>query len=132
METVDEVLDSILEHHGIRGMKWGVRRRNKGGSSGGGSTPSHVSDDAKKAHDTFATINKHGSTDALSNQELQHLVKRINLEKQYHELIGQSSKKNKGKKIAGEIVGNFGKQQAIKVLNTAASKAVGAALKAKK
>jgi hypothetical protein len=31
-----EVVDHILEHHGIKGMKWGVRRSDPSGSSGSG------------------------------------------------------------------------------------------------
>lgn len=37
MDTLasQEVVDHILEHHGIKGMKWGVRTRSSGGESSG-------------------------------------------------------------------------------------------------
>lgn len=38
MNDVNPPLDEILEHHGIKGMKWGVRRQRSGESSGSSSS----------------------------------------------------------------------------------------------
>lgn len=32
MMTSDDVIDDILEHHGVKGMKWGRRNQKKSGS----------------------------------------------------------------------------------------------------
>lgn len=77
------VVDDHIKHYGTKGMKWGVRRSDSG-SSGGGSK-STVSDDHKSAVDAQKKINS-GGTKVLSNKELQGLIQRKNLEKQYRDL----------------------------------------------
>lgn len=128
MDTLDMIISKSISHHGIRGMKWGVRRRRgKGGTVGSAHPPSSTSEDAKKAQQSHATVKKHGSTDPLSNQELQHLVGRINLEQQYVRLT--TPKKNAGAKFAKEILIGVGKNQVTKLASDAAAKAVSAAIK---
>lgn len=82
------VMDDMLKHYGVKGMHWGVRKDD----SGGGSTNStktapspRKSEDAKAVEKAFGKIDR-GGTNALSNQELQHLVNRLNLEQQYSRL----------------------------------------------
>lgn len=84
---------TFLEHHGIKGMKWGIRRN--GGHPG--QIPSHmISDDAKKAHEIASTIHEHG-TAAVGNEELQHLVNRQRLLQQHAQLNpGEPSTYRKG------------------------------------
>lgn len=77
-------MGGVLAHHGIKGMKWGVR---KGSSSSAGSQHPSSSDHATaQAH--LAKI-KAGGVKTLSNHELQQLVTRMNLEKQHRDLAGQ-------------------------------------------
>lgn len=74
-----ELGKDVLEHHGVKGMKWGVIRdkiRNR---------PDHSSEDARAAKAHKKTVRKHG-TKALSNEELQALVRRMNLESQFADL----------------------------------------------
>jgi hypothetical protein len=98
--------DNSLEHFGRKGMKWGAHVFG-GGSSGGGSHP--LSADAVRAHASAATARKHG-TGALSNQDLQHLVTRIGLERQHGQLNQRQA--SQGEKIAKDILINTGKQTA--------------------
>ena len=59
---IDE--DDFLEHFGVKGMHWGVRRDSSGGGGSGGA--SHISPDAARAHASATAARKHG-TSALSN-----------------------------------------------------------------
>jgi hypothetical protein len=90
-----------LEHHGVKGQKWGVRHLRDNGSgpvpvetrirpgkmvktSGGKHHSAH--EDAVKAA-TARQKAKKSTLDSLSNRELQDLVNRMNLEQQYSRLI---------------------------------------------
>jgi hypothetical protein len=77
-ELADDV-DEFFAHFGVKGMKWGVRRGRSGASEG------PVSTDAAKAHDLKTQVKTSG-TKSLNNDELQHLVTRLNLEQQYGKL----------------------------------------------
>lgn len=76
----------VLEHHGVKGMKWGVRRSDpSGGGSGSSSSGGHMSEDVKSVVAARDKISA-GGTSALSNQELQSVITRMNLETQYKTL----------------------------------------------
>lgn len=72
-----------LQHHGILGMKWGVRRyQNKDGSlTSAGRKRQKMSDDAKEAK-----VLKKKKLSELSNAELRKLNDRQNLERNYKQL----------------------------------------------
>lgn len=78
---------NFLAHYGVKGMKWGKRKKSS-------SEPS--SDDASKAADLKVRAKKSG-TSVLTNQELQTLVTRMNLEQQYSRLNPQT--KSAGRKF---------------------------------
>lgn len=102
-----EVVDHILSHHGIKGMRWGQRRSREELSSvsvstrsspqhktiirtkGGKGLPAHP--DAVAAKVVTQKLKKSGMH-TLSNQELQQLATRSNLESQIHRSgVGQST-----------------------------------------
>lgn len=91
---------SQLQHWGIKGMKWGIRRyQNKDGSL----TPA-----GKKR---YSEDNKNPISE-LSDQELRNKIDRLTLEKRYKELI--STPKNKslleeGKKMVADVLKTSGK-----------------------
>lgn len=77
---------NVVQHHGIRGQKWGVRRKNP--------IPTGSSEDHVTATTHKQTIKKTGGTHTLSNKDLQSVVTRMNLEQQYSRLSSSSSSKS--------------------------------------
>lgn len=69
-----------LEHFGIKGMHWGVRR-----------TKPPATVDAKKVK-ALKSKARVGGTDALTNKQLKDAVTRMQLEKQYKDLKSTRSK----------------------------------------
>lgn len=82
-----------LEHYGIKGMKWGVRKnRVSGPSSAPAKSKSTMSPDVKRVSEIKSKVKSKGR-DSLSNDEMQDLVKRMNLEQQYSNLNPNKAKK---------------------------------------
>ena len=83
-----ETYRDILEHHGIKGMKWGIRRyRNEDGSltSEG---KKRYSEDYNRSYDL-----KKKNVKSLSNEELKFLVERKELEQKYLDKGNNEAKK---------------------------------------
>jgi hypothetical protein len=112
-----KTLDEILAHHGIKGMKWGVR----------GGMPS-LAAPASQDHMNVQVIKgkaKSGGRKALSNTELQAYVTRVNLERQFSALQPGSQ----AKKFVVDLLVGVGKNQITRVANDTAGKQVGSLLK---
>lgn len=79
-----------LYHHGIRGMKWGVRR-----------TPSQLDyRTAKKKksvseHDDYIKAHKSKSVKSMSDKELRNRLNRLQMEQQYSKLSASDCSKGK-------------------------------------
>lgn len=67
--------EDVLAHFGVKGMKWGVRRRPKAAPS----------KDAQASLDVRAKV-KTGKIKSVSNSELQLAINRMNLEQQFKRL----------------------------------------------
>lgn len=102
-------MKNTLIHWGIPGMKWGVRRKNRGGGN------SRQSDD----HKTVAGLRRKKVSE-MSNDELKKLTARLQLEKQLKDLSAFDA--GPGRKFITEIMGNVGKQLASKYIATAVEK----------
>lgn len=72
--------DSNLNHFGIKGMHWGIRRQR---------IP--ASDDSVRVSESYQRA-KQGGAKALTTKELQDLVMRMNLEQQYSRLMTDNRK----------------------------------------
>lgn len=93
--------DDFLEHVGVKGMRWGVRKSS-------GTNKVRTNKRGGRAYD----ISK------MSNKDLRNVVKRMELEKQYNEL-------NKKSASEGKI---FAKKQLLKVGEMSIAAAVGLGL----
>ena len=103
MDT-SEIVEHVLVHFGVKGQKWGVRRkatvgaqevivsdrRKKLKTSGGAGHPAHS--DAVRAR-TVAQIAKKSGYKSLSNKDLQDFNNRLNLEQQAKRLSFQDKSK---------------------------------------
>lgn len=131
MSAIEDSMNKILEHHGVKGMHWGVRRsRGPDGHVKGPSKKSsghESSEDSKQAEASKAKVKAAGGHHVLSNQELEQLNKRMNLEQQATKLSSGTS--NKGAKFAKDLLVNTGKSQIQTIANQGASKAIAALLK---
>jgi uncharacterized protein YbjQ (UPF0145 family) len=78
-QTLAHAADDFLEHFGVKGMKWGVR---KDDALRGSTSVSEAHEDAVKAQAAKEKIRVSG-VKSLSNTELQALVTRQNLEQNY-------------------------------------------------
>ncbi len=81
-----------------------------------------VSSDAAKAASASTKVKKQGKQ-ALSNEEMQALVTRMNLERQLTQLT-PPSRAQKGAKFVGKMLVNAGNAQVQRVINDQATKAV--------
>jgi hypothetical protein len=143
--SVDEVLDNILAHHGIKGQKWGVRRLNPGRASGAVAVRTKVKPrahmktkvatrggrgqpavpEAIKAREKQQILKKSG-VNALSDEDLRMLQNRLNLEQNVVRL--SQTKVNKAGK---DFVEQEAKKRGTAAIASASTKAGRAAIRKK-
>jgi hypothetical protein len=134
---VSAVVDDVLTHHGVKGMRWGLRRkatvgpqevvvsdrRNKVKTSGGAGHPS--SKDAVRAR-TLGQVGKKSGLKALSNKELQDYAQRLQLEQNVKRL--SQNDRSAGKKFAMKLLGQTAQTTAQSTANELSSQQVKAQL----
>lgn len=103
-------LSDFLSHYGVKGMKWGVRKRSSGRSGGSGKTK------------FTKPANK------LSNEEINRRIKRLETEKRYNSL--NSEDKSKGRQFVEGVLTSSGRTVAKSVATATATVAIKAALEA--
>jgi hypothetical protein len=137
-----DAVGEVLEHHGIKGMKWGVRRKATVGptevivkdsrfpgskrlkTTGGKGHP--ATDEAVRTR-AIGQIGRKSGTKALTNKQLEEYNKRLNLEQNFNRLSTQDL--SPGKRMALKLLGQTGNQTSQNVANEASSAAVKKAIK---
>lgn len=100
---IDNPRDYELAHYGIKGMKWGIRR--KTGSDGlveKSSEPKEFSEDAAKAKSSGEKARTKG-VQSLSNYELRQLNDRLNLEANYSRLTSSGTPESSAAKRGAQV-----------------------------
>ena len=102
----------ILEHYGIKGMRWGVRRSDAQLERARGKS-AESSDDAKKVSSVARKLSESGGdTSVLTNQDLKVYNERLNLEQNFKNLQARQNQKSKskGREFAENIVLDVAKE----------------------
>lgn len=121
-------VDKFLEHYGVAGMKWGVRKaRNEEARK---EAFKAKSTDAKKATKIREKASSKG-TDSVSNKDLQDAINRMNLEVNYSRLSEQTRKKSRGEKVANFLLKDVAEVEVKRVVKAQAAITVEKALESK-
>lgn len=105
--------ENHLEQHGVKGMKWGVRKRRDSPSGSAPKSARRAKTPPTKVPNTFK--NK-PSNRRMSDAELRNRLNRLQMEKQYKEL---TTPQTKGRGFVREILEDSGKQAARQLTQTA-------------
>lgn len=105
-------VEDFLEHYGVKGQKWGVRRKSKRSSSSGvrGKTPGTRTYDVTK----------------MSNKDLKRVIDRMRLEQEYARL--NEPKKKSGNTFVKDTLKKEGTKLIISAAKTHGATLIGGAL----
>lgn len=129
-----------LMHYGVKGMKWGVRRkrylskiRAKGRKIKRDRAKKRQARKAErvasKATKKTVEQTKRKSISEMSDEELNAAIRRMQLERQYKELAAANNpKQDKGKKFVTEVLETSGKSLATQVVNHYGAQALNKAI----
>jgi hypothetical protein len=135
MDT-SEVITNILAHTGVKGMKWGVRRKATVGpqevivrdsrfplskrqvAKGGGG---HAAVSEATTSRAIGRVGQKSGTKALTNKQLEEYNKRLNLEQNFHRL--SYADKNAGQKMVAVLLRQTGNTSAQRASNYAVTEA---------
>lgn len=95
--------EQMLEHHGIKGQKWGVRRfQNEDGTRTAAGKKREQSRSEDPAHDDYNKAHSGKNVKDMSDAELRSRLNRLQMEKQYSQLTDSDT--SKGKKFVSDAM----------------------------
>ena len=95
--------EEMLEHHGIKGQKWGVRRyQNEDGTRTAAGKKREKSRSDEPAHEDYNKAHSGKSVKDMSDAELRSRLNRLQMEKQYSQLTNSDT--DKGKKFVSDAM----------------------------
>lgn len=123
------VQEEILEHYGIKGMKWGVRRdRRTLDRLAGRKTSSKSTGKKTSAEDRVRTSRRSAKSNrrTLSNQEIREQIDRLKLERELSKLTNEDLNpiRTKIMNILGQAGTNVGRQAVEAAIKVALSRAL--------
>lgn len=119
-----------LYHFGVKGMKWGVRRKSRSQSSGGAKGLSVLKKKAEEpSHDDYTNRHTKKSIKSMSDQELRERINRLQMEDQYRKLT--STQTRIGRTVVGGILANSAKQSVSGYVTRTMTKGLEELIKAK-
>lgn len=126
MNVEHPAAEEFLMHHGIEGMKWGVRRTPQ---QLGHAVTKKLPSGEKKAQKPAATKTPGKAfrkSTSISDEELQKRINRLNTEERYEDLVSrQNARNNKGfKATAKKLLANSAEDLGRQLLSKAVSKLV--------
>lgn len=127
-----------LQHHGILGQKWGVRRSEAQLGSGSGKSKTKSKDTAETKNESTSSGHSGNSSSSgtkksvkeMTDEELQKKIDRLGLEKRYSELskTGNTQETSRGKKFVTDVLEDIGKKTLTNLGTQAANHFLGNAI----